>query len=189
MWPAVKIAQMLQHTDKHTHHCITTCLRYTAAAPTFMERHAVPSAGDWALDRFAAVFLQGTEGVVIDNCTFERLDGNAVMVSGYNRNATVQVHMNTHTHTHTHTHINTRCVCVCMCLCVCVCVCVCERERETETHIRTHRHTPTQTHTHTHTHTITTITTTLKQFLVLQLVSRLEPLQNIEHYVHSGMFN
>ena len=54
-----------------------------------MERHAVPSAGDWALDRFSAVFLQGTEGVTITNCTFTRLDGNAVMVSGYNRNATV----------------------------------------------------------------------------------------------------
>ena len=50
----------------------------------------MPSAGDWALDRFSAVFLQGTEGVDIDGCTFERLDGNAVMISGYNRNATVQ---------------------------------------------------------------------------------------------------
>jgi hypothetical protein len=67
-----------------------TNVRYTATAPTYMERHGVPSAGDWALDRFAAVFLQGTEGVVISNCTFERLDGNAVMFSGYNRNATVQ---------------------------------------------------------------------------------------------------
>ncbi len=45
--------------------------------------------GDWALDRFGAIFLQGTEGVVMDNCIFERLDGNGVMVSGYNRNATV----------------------------------------------------------------------------------------------------
>ena len=27
---------------------------------------------------------------VIDSCTFDRLDGNAVMISGYNRNATVQ---------------------------------------------------------------------------------------------------
>ena len=57
----------------------------------------VPSAGDWvptrcfaellmttivcqALDRFGAVFLQGTQGFKIDNCEFERLDGNAVMV-------------------------------------------------------------------------------------------------------------
>jgi hypothetical protein len=40
-----------------------------------MDAHAVPSGGDWALDRAAAVFLQGTEGVRIEHCTFERLDG------------------------------------------------------------------------------------------------------------------
>jgi len=49
----------------------------------------VPSAGDWALERFAAVYLLGTEGAAINNCTFERLDGNAIMLSGYNRNATI----------------------------------------------------------------------------------------------------
>ena len=64
-------------------------IEYTASAPTYMERHAVPSAGDWALDRFAAVFLQGTVGVTVSNCNFTRLDGNALMVSGYNRNTTV----------------------------------------------------------------------------------------------------
>jgi hypothetical protein len=62
---------------------------YTASSATYMERHGVPSAGDWALDRFAAVFLQGTEGATVTNCKFLRLDGNAVMVSGYNRNATI----------------------------------------------------------------------------------------------------
>jgi len=66
-----------------------TNIKYTASSYTYMERHAVPSAGDWALDRFGAIFLQGTESVTLENCTFERLDGNAVMVSGYNRNATV----------------------------------------------------------------------------------------------------
>ena len=66
-------------------------IKYVSTAATFMERHAVPSAGDWALDRFSAVFLQGTESAVVDSCTFERLDGNAVMVSGYNRNATIQL--------------------------------------------------------------------------------------------------
>ena len=54
-----------------------------------MDPHGVPSAGDWALDRVAAVFLQGTENAAIDGCGFERLDGNALMVSGYNRAATV----------------------------------------------------------------------------------------------------
>jgi len=55
-----------------------------------MDPHGVPSAGDWALDRNGAVFLQGTENLKIQNSVFERLDGNGVMISGYNRNATVQ---------------------------------------------------------------------------------------------------
>ena len=46
--------------------------------------------GDWALDRIGAIFLQGTENVVMDSCMFDRLDGNGVFVSGYNRNTTVQ---------------------------------------------------------------------------------------------------
>jgi hypothetical protein len=66
-------------------------ITYTASAHTYMMPHGVPSAGDWALDRYAAVFLEGTEGAMVDGCTFERLDGNAVMVSGYNRNATIQM--------------------------------------------------------------------------------------------------
>merc|ERR1711988_97364 len=65
-------------------------IKFSASAFTYMMPHGVPSAGDWALDRYAAVFLQGTEDYLIDNCTFERLDGNAVMVSGYNRDATIQ---------------------------------------------------------------------------------------------------
>jgi hypothetical protein len=65
-------------------------IKYTATSYTYMERHGVPSAGDWALDRFAAVFLQGTENAIVDSCAFDRLDGNAVMISGYNRHATVQ---------------------------------------------------------------------------------------------------
>ncbi len=31
---------------------------YTATAFTYMEPHAIPSAGDWALERYAAVYLQ-----------------------------------------------------------------------------------------------------------------------------------
>ena len=64
-------------------------IKYTAARYTYMYPHGVPAGGDWALDRIGAVFLQGTEGVTFDQCTFERLDGNGVMISGYNRNATV----------------------------------------------------------------------------------------------------
>ena len=36
-----------------------------------------------------AVFVEGTTGLSIDGCQFERLDGNAIMLSGYNRAASV----------------------------------------------------------------------------------------------------
>jgi len=65
-------------------------IKFSASSYTYMMRHGVPSAGDWALERYAAVFLQGTDGYKIDGCSFERLDGNAVMISGYNREATIQ---------------------------------------------------------------------------------------------------
>ena len=47
------------------------------------------SGGDWALQRSGAVFLEGTESTQIRNCVFERIDGNALMISGYNRYAQV----------------------------------------------------------------------------------------------------
>ena len=54
-----------------------------------MDPHGVPSGGDWALSRTAALFFEGTEHLVISNCTFLRLDGNALMLSGYNRGARI----------------------------------------------------------------------------------------------------
>merc|ERR1719428_252494 len=65
-------------------------LIFKAARYTYMDPHGVPSAGDWALDRIGAVFLQGTENLKVQNSVFERLDGNGVMISGYNRNTTIQ---------------------------------------------------------------------------------------------------
>eukprot|EP01052_Picozoa_sp_SAG31_P037610 SAG31_NODE_4885_length_2885_cov_3.044149_3_plen_133_part_00 len=59
------------------------------AAPTFLHPHAVPSGGDWTLSRTAALFFEGTEGLTLCNCTMERNDGNAVMLSGYNQHATL----------------------------------------------------------------------------------------------------
>lgn len=49
----------------------------------------MPSGGDWGLQRTGAIFIEGTEETVIDSCVFERLDGNAVVISGYNRYATI----------------------------------------------------------------------------------------------------
>ena len=58
-------------------------------AYTYMAPHGMPSGGDWALQRHAALIFEGTEDVLVDGCVFERLDGNAVIVSGYGRYATL----------------------------------------------------------------------------------------------------
>lgn len=52
----------------------------TGTRYTYLDPHGVPSAGDMAVARVAAVFLEGTEGVVVSNCKLTRLDGNAIMV-------------------------------------------------------------------------------------------------------------
>eukprot|EP01047_Picozoa_sp_COSAG01_P028742 COSAG01_NODE_1942_length_8842_cov_5.900492_3_plen_287_part_00 len=59
------------------------------AAYSYMLPHGMPGAGDWNLQRHAALFAEGTERVHVRGCSFERLDGNAVAISGYSRNATV----------------------------------------------------------------------------------------------------
>ena len=64
-----------------------TGIRFTHTAASFMDPHGVPSGGDWALQRSAALFFEGVDGVNVTKCTLWRLDGNGVMLSGYVRNA------------------------------------------------------------------------------------------------------
>jgi len=63
-------------------------LRDTAL--TYMDPHGMPSGGDWAFERTAAIYIEGTENTVIEDNLFIRLDGNAVLLSAYNRGAVVQ---------------------------------------------------------------------------------------------------
>ena len=51
--------------------------------------HGMPTGGDWALERAGAVLLERTELTVVSNCLFERLDGNGIFLSNYNRNASL----------------------------------------------------------------------------------------------------
>ena len=64
-------------------------INFRDTAYTYMDPHGMPSGGDWALERMGAIFLEGTKNVTIDSCIFEDLDGNGIMVSGYNRNTTI----------------------------------------------------------------------------------------------------
>jgi hypothetical protein len=52
---------------------------------TFMDPHAVPSGGDWALARSAALYAEGTTDLLVDACSFSRLDGTAFMAFGFHR--------------------------------------------------------------------------------------------------------
>ena len=58
--------------------------------PSYLEPRGNPSGGDWALERLGALLLEGTEGFSVEGCTFSRLDSNGIMLSGYNRNATIR---------------------------------------------------------------------------------------------------
>jgi hypothetical protein len=57
---------------------------------TMMQPHGVPSGGDWALERMAALFAEGTEHLTLANLSFLRVDGNAVMLSRFHRAATIR---------------------------------------------------------------------------------------------------
>jgi hypothetical protein len=59
------------------------------SAPNFLGPHGTPSGGDWAVGRAGGIFLEGTVGAFCDGCLFTTLDGNAVFLSGYNRNASI----------------------------------------------------------------------------------------------------
>jgi hypothetical protein len=65
-------------------------IQFTGGAYTYLDPHGVPSGGDWALQRSGFLFFEGTENVIIEDCTFLRLDGIAVMLSGYNRGTVIQ---------------------------------------------------------------------------------------------------
>ena len=41
-----------------------------ASRPTFMDPRGNPSGGDWSLERLGAVLLEGTEGVMVEDCLF-----------------------------------------------------------------------------------------------------------------------
>lgn len=61
-------------------------LQFRDAGDISMEPWGVPSGGDWGLHRGGAVFIEGCEGCTVEASSFARLDGNAIMLSGYTRN-------------------------------------------------------------------------------------------------------
>lgn len=42
-----------------------TGIGFKDSAPSYLEPHAIPSGGDWALERIAALYFEGTEGLTV----------------------------------------------------------------------------------------------------------------------------
>jgi hypothetical protein len=72
------------------HHIAIHGLTMRDTSYTYFEPHGLPSGGDWALQKTAAITLVGTENISISNNLLTRLDGNGVFVGGYNRGLTIE---------------------------------------------------------------------------------------------------
>ena len=60
-------------------------LKFVHTASTFMEAYEVPSPGDWSVHRGGALFVENAREITIQDCTFLRTGGNAVVLSGHTK--------------------------------------------------------------------------------------------------------
>ena len=67
-----------------------TNLTFAHSAPTFLDSYEVPSGGDWAIHRGGAVFVEGVNGFLLQNCLFDAPGGNGLFLSNYIRNAVIE---------------------------------------------------------------------------------------------------
>lgn len=63
---------------------------YRHTARTFMETREPLLRSDWAIYRGGAVFLTGTEDILILDSTFDQVGGNAIFVNNYNRRVLIK---------------------------------------------------------------------------------------------------
>ena len=60
------------------------------AATTFLRRYEVPGAGDGSVIREGAVFVEGVEGFLLQNCLFYAPGGNGLVISQYARDTVIE---------------------------------------------------------------------------------------------------
>ena len=71
-------------------HIVFRGLSVTQTRMTFIAAYEPVSRGDWAIHRGGAVLLEGAEDCAIEDCDFDRVGGNAIFVSNYNRRVAVR---------------------------------------------------------------------------------------------------
>lgn len=65
-------------------------LTFTGAAASFLMPHGIPAGGDWGVARVGALTVEGAAGFTVRDCTFTRLEGNAIVLNGWNRGASIE---------------------------------------------------------------------------------------------------
>ena len=65
-------------------------IKFVGTKRVLMEKHEPLLRSDWMLHRAGAITLEGTIDCSIANCEFYQLGGTAIMITGFNRNATIE---------------------------------------------------------------------------------------------------
>jgi hypothetical protein len=65
-------------------------ISFTGTSRSFMQTKEPLLRSDWTIYRGGAILLDGTENIRINNCSFSCLGGNAILLSNYNKNDSVQ---------------------------------------------------------------------------------------------------
>ena len=76
--------------DRPVYNVTLTNITFMHTEPTFLEKHEIPSGGDWAIHRSGAVFVEGVDGFTIRQCLFDSPGGNGLVLSNYIRNAIIE---------------------------------------------------------------------------------------------------
>ena len=65
-------------------------LTFAYSATTYMSSYEVPSGGDWSVHRGAAIFIEGAEHILVQNCLFDSPGGNGLLLSNYVRDTVIE---------------------------------------------------------------------------------------------------
>ena len=66
-----------------------TNITFAHTATTFLRPYEVPSGGDWSVHRGGTVFAEGVKGFTVMNCLFDAPGGNALFISKYARDVSI----------------------------------------------------------------------------------------------------
>ena len=76
--------------DDPVYNITITNLTFAHTATTFLKSYEVPSGGDWSVHRGGALYVEGVDGFLLQNCLFDSPGGNGVFLSNYIRNAVIE---------------------------------------------------------------------------------------------------